>query len=182
MLYQGTSVLESVPQLVQEVSFLFDSTVETREHITASLQVGMLCVCKYVHAYVHLHVYVCVYVCAHPSVNSVPTTCTPLLHQCLLVRQTDVHSSGKFSERTQLPLGQLGKILDALFQDGNVLNRAFPKRTAPSRPKTLSVQREAPIRHTASWKVVYIVYMSYVSCMYILPCTSSTVCIVAQVP
>jgi len=47
MLHSGSSVLENVPQLVQEVSFLFDSTVETREHLTASLQVGMLvwCVC-----------------------------------------------------------------------------------------------------------------------------------------
>ena len=47
MLHSGSSVLENVPQLVQEVSFLFDSTVETREYITATLQVRMLvwCVC-----------------------------------------------------------------------------------------------------------------------------------------
>ena len=45
MLYPGSSVLANVPQLVQEVSFLFDSTVDTREHLTASLQVGMhICV------------------------------------------------------------------------------------------------------------------------------------------
>ena len=59
MLHSGSSVLENVPQLVQEVSFLFDSTVETRQHLTASLQVGMLvwCVCVCVH--------VCVRACVH---------------------------------------------------------------------------------------------------------------------
>ena len=42
MLYCGSSsVLANVPQLVQEVSFLFDSTVDTRKHISASLQVRM---------------------------------------------------------------------------------------------------------------------------------------------
>ena len=76
-----------------------------------------------------------------------------------------------FSERTQLPLGQLGKILEALFQSGNVVNRVFPKRTAPSLMKTLSVRREAPSPHTASWKVVYIVNMSmYISCMVCTYC------------
>ena len=59
MLYRGSSVLENVPQLVQEVSFLFDSTVETREHITATLQVGVL-VCTYVCACTCASVCVCV--------------------------------------------------------------------------------------------------------------------------
>ena len=46
MLYHDSSVLANVPQLVQEVSFLFDSTVDTREHLTASLQVRIVvCVC-----------------------------------------------------------------------------------------------------------------------------------------
>ena len=52
MLHTGSSVAEYVPQLVQEVSFLFDSTAETREHLTASLQVGMLVWCVCVGAYV----------------------------------------------------------------------------------------------------------------------------------
>ena len=64
MLYYGSSVLESVPQLVQEVSFLFDSTVETREHITATLQVGVL-VCTYVCVCMCASACVCVCLCVH---------------------------------------------------------------------------------------------------------------------
>ena len=61
-----------------------------------------------------------------------------------------------FLEKTQLPIAKLGKILEALFLDGNVNNRTFPRRTAPSLMKTLSMGRDASSLHTASWKVVYI--------------------------
>ena len=64
MLYRGSSVLENVPQLVQEVSFLFDSTVETREHITATLQVRVL-VCTYVCVCMCASACVCVCLCVH---------------------------------------------------------------------------------------------------------------------
>ena len=64
MLYRGSSVRENVPQLVQEVSFLFDSTVETREHITATLQVRVL-VCTYVYACTCASVCVCVCLCTY---------------------------------------------------------------------------------------------------------------------
>ena len=39
MLHHYSSVLDNVPQLVQEVNFLFDSTVDTRKRLTTSLQV-----------------------------------------------------------------------------------------------------------------------------------------------
>ena len=89
-------------------------------------------------------------------------------HQCLLVRpQKDVKSLSV----TQLPIAQLGKILEALFQDGNVTNRAFPERTAPSLMKTRSMRREAPSPHTAPWKVVYLVNMSlYMYVHIVLQC------------
>ena len=69
-----------------------------------------------------------------------------------------------FLEKTQLPIAQLGKILEALFLDGNVNNRTFPRRTAPSLMKTLSMGRDASIPQTASWKVVYVsLYIQYLS-------------------
>ena len=66
----------------------------------------------------------------------------------------------KSSSGTQLPIAQLGKILEALFQDGNVTNRAFPERTASSLMKTRSMESEAPSPQAAPWKVVYLVNMS----------------------
>ena len=63
MLHGSSSVRENVRQLVQEVSFLFDYTVETREHITASLQVGMFVLYICVHAFVHACMCVCI--CMH---------------------------------------------------------------------------------------------------------------------
>ena len=42
ILRHGSSVLDNVPQIVQEVSFLFESTVEAREYIRAILQVRTL--------------------------------------------------------------------------------------------------------------------------------------------
>ena len=42
ILCHGSSVLDNVPQIVQEVSFLFESTVEAREYIRATLQVRTL--------------------------------------------------------------------------------------------------------------------------------------------
>ena len=65
MLHSGSSVLENVPQLVQEVSFLFDSTVETREHLTATLKVGMLawCVCVWVWVHTYVRAWICEHAC-----------------------------------------------------------------------------------------------------------------------
>ena len=69
-----------------------------------------------------------------------------------------------FLEKTQLPIAQLGKILEALFLDGNVSNKSFPWRKAPSLMKTLSMGRDASSPHTASWKVVYMsLYIQYLS-------------------
>ena len=83
MLHSGSSLQENVPQLVQEVSFLFDSTAETREHLTASLQVGMLvwCVCVCVRGCANMHVIV------HPI----------LIHLC-----DTVFTSGCWSSRKKM--------------------------------------------------------------------------------
>ena len=76
MLHSGSSVLENVPQLVQEVSFLFDSTVETREHLTASLQVGMLvCVCVRACVCACVRACVCVRVCVCACVRACVRVC-----------------------------------------------------------------------------------------------------------
>ena len=75
-------------------------------------------------------------------------------HQHLLARpQKDVQSLSMFLGNTQLPIVQLGKILEALFQDENVLNKALPKRTAPSLINYCFVQEEASSLHATHLKV-----------------------------
>ena len=74
--------------------------------------------------------------------------CTSSFHQHVLDKPQDVQS-----EKTELPIAQLGMILDVLFQDEKVANRAFPKRKAPTQVKTLTQQKEAPTLYPASWKV-----------------------------
>ena len=117
--------------------------------------------------------------CTWRSPFSISTFVT-FSHQCLLVRpQKDVKSLSV----TQLPIAQLGKILEALFQDEIVLNRAFPQRTAPSLMRTLSMQREAPSLRTASWKVIYIRMSLYIPCTYVfLPCNGGIVYLLAHIP
>ena len=60
LLHHGNSMLEGIPLLVWEISFLFDSTKETRQHIEAAL---LQEVCTCVHACMRSCVHACVCAC-----------------------------------------------------------------------------------------------------------------------
>lgn len=65
MLHHGSSMFEAIPQLVQEVSFLFDSTKEARQHIKAAL--NEVCV--------HMYVCMCMHACVCKVVNACEGGC-----------------------------------------------------------------------------------------------------------